>query len=246
MPVVTGTAQLRGPMSALDDLHEAIGLLPDHAKVSGIIASDDYIGHAFSYGEIPQGVYVTGSTIDRGSSPKLEVSINAMTSDAASKFLQGLASSFNLNVHWIHSESGKTHQKTDLFSAMPVCTPWRLRTRHELEASLFAQCRDESFGTSRISRNMNLSAGARTQNSAAPIIPSRYWSAETEQCLRDLNMVLMAYGEAARTLKLPGVGEMYSKLQELISDINTGGPKVLADCVEKASTYASTVFQVLK
>lgn len=71
------------------------------------------------------------------------------------------------------------------------------------------------------------------------------WSPETSQCLVDLNMILMGYGEAARTLNLPGVNDMYSKLQELISDINRGGPAAMEKYVDKATKQATAVHQAL-
>lgn len=71
------------------------------------------------------------------------------------------------------------------------------------------------------------------------------WSPETVQCLVDLNMILMGYGEVARTLNLPGVGDMYSKLQELIGEINRGGPAVMEKYVDKATKQATAVHQAL-
>lgn len=73
----------------------------------------------------------------------------------------------------------------------------------------------------------------------------QHWSPETEKCLVDLNMILMGYDEAARTLKLPGVGDMYSKLQELIGEINRGGPAVMEKYVDQATKQATTVYQAL-
>lgn len=227
-------------------------------KVSGCVAPEDWIGHAFSIGDIPAGLRTPSSAFEERPEARLEMSLQADTAEAATKLLQGLASSFEFNIYWIYMEKGSDRQRTDFIAAAPGGSWWTLRTERELEVALRRVPSGSTSGASAMnltgrSTDTRVDAGSPIYRFAPggvglvdEVADDNKWSEETTRCLRDLNMVLMSYGEAARSLKLPGIGEMYSELQKLISDIIIGGPKVLAARSEKAGVDASTVYRALK
>lgn len=92
-------------------------------------------------------------------------------------------------------------------------------------------------------RDMDLFGGASRQQDTS--LPAQ-WSEETQQCLVKLNLMLSGYAETCRSAGIPGVGEMYAKLQETIAEINRGGPSKLEQKVDEAVSRSSAVFQAMR
>lgn len=238
MPDVYGTAQITGPKSALEDLHEAIIILDEHARVSGVKAPEDYIGHAFTSGDIPLGVYAISSTLEEPSHARLEVSMKADCGDAAAAFLQGLASSFEFSIYWIHMVRGFDRQKIDFFAPEPESPYWRLRSERELDEPPKVQTGENGSSGKKALTRMNLSDSQSSTSQGS-------WSAETVQCLRGVLQILKNKEQSARALQMPGNEETYRKLQKVINDITIGGRDALDAYIADASRQASSFGSML-
>lgn len=234
MPDVYGTAQITGPKSALEDLHEAIILLDEHARVSGIKAPEDYIGHAFTSGDIPLGVYAISSTFEEPSRTRLEVSMKADYGDAAAKFLQGLASSFEFSIYWIHMVRGFDRQKIDFFAPEPESPYWRLRSERELDEHSKVRMGENGSSGKKALTHMNLSDPQSATSRGS-------WSEETVQCLKGVMRILKNKEQYARALQMPGNEETYRKLQKVINDIAIGGRDALDAHIADASRQVSSL-----
>ena len=71
------------------------------------------------------------------------------------------------------------------------------------------------------------------------------WGEETQSCLRDINLLLAAYGDTAKEVGIPGIKEMYSSLSSVIAEINRGGPQALKKAIDRACDRSSTVYQAV-
>lgn len=250
MPDVYGTAQITGAVGELEKLHEAIILLDEHVRISGLKAPEDYAGHIFTSGDIPRGVYFISSVLEEPSHSRLEVAMKADYAETASKFLQGLASSFEFSIYWIHQVRGSDRQKVDFFAPLPGELKWRLRPESELEMLSSGYKGSSSSSLTR----MNLSGGkqspVKTMKSGSSVSEGKgdvidQWSKETVQCLRGVAEMLEYKEQSARALQMPGNEETYRKLRRTINDIIMGGQDVLDTKIAEVSRQAASLSSML-